>query len=427
MKKQTFLILILCLFIVGLGAEEFRFSVFFDYFGGIEESVGYENLRTRVYMKPYFSDYSDKLGLEWVLSAKLWVQPLGEPQSIDPWDILDETYLFIPAGKFDFILGQKLITYGFSDVYGPLNALHSTNRATYSLDEKYDSRRPDPLLQIKFYPTFEDTIEFTYVPITRPDKERLDNVYLPDTNDWVIWSTDPYITENLNSFFINYNRYGEKMDWQFFYGYYTENTPDFMISDISVSGSDTLTPVYNKKHTLGVAYATRLGNSTLSQDFAFNLTKDLDGTDLGAQNSDITVNTQFLVNLPWGILSQTSLVYSYIINQAKHADDAEKTASDYLADEIMNFHNQPATSISSIAFMVAHFEKSFLREKLKTQLNVGFFFSPNVYFGPRMSYSISDFWSFEGGVDYTLGNPPDKDLRRNPSNDNFYARMIYSY
>jgi hypothetical protein len=76
---------------------------------------------------------------------------------------------------------------------------------------------------------------------------------------------------------------------------------------------------------------------------------------------------------------------------------------------------------------VAHFEKSFLREKLKTQLNAGFFFSPEIYLAPRLAYSLSDYWSFETGADINLVNPPDDDLRRNPNNDNFYVRLLYRY
>jgi hypothetical protein len=77
--------------------------------------------------------------------------------------------------------------------------------------------------------------------------------------------------------------------------------------------------------------------------------------------------------------------------------------------------------------MVGHFERAFLRERLKTQLNVGYFFSPELYFAPRLTYSITDFWTLEGGADITLGDPPDDDLRRNPTNDNFYVRLLYRY
>ena len=416
-------VILLSLSVSNVWAQNFEFVSFVDYYGGIEPSEGYENLRTRVFMRPTFFGYEEKTGLEWYLSANLWAQPLGEPVNINPWDILHETYLYLPFSYFDITLGQKIVTYGFADIFGPLNALHSTNRSPYSLDDSFDSRRPDPLLQIRIYPTYEDTIELTYVPITRPDKERIDIIQLPDSSDTVQWSADPYITDSLHSFYINYNRYGEKVDLQFFYGWYTEQTPDFLVSD-TTSASSELVPVYRKKHTFGFAYSTGIGITTLSQDFAFNLTSDFAGTDIGAQNSDITINTQLLVNLPWNILSQYSLVYSYFFNHGKHDPGIDTAVSSYLAGEIQVFHTQP---LQHIAFIIAHFEKSFLREKLKTTLNVGFFFSPEIYFGPRFAYSLNDYWQLETGADITLGDPPDNDLRRNPSNDNFYVRLLYRY
>jgi len=409
---------------VSLPAQEFRFVSFFDYYGGIEPEDGYENVRTRLFMHPRFSGFNTSLNFEWVLSAQLWAQPLGEQYAIDAEDILFEAYLMFPFEKFDFSLGQKLVTYGFADVYGPLNILHSENKLVLSLDESYDKRRPDPLIQIRFYPTFEDTIELTYVPVTRPDRERTDQAALPQSSDTVVWSDDPYITDPLHSVFFTYSRYGRKADIQLLYGWYVEHTPDFRVPETELAISSDITAVYRKKHTFGAAYSTRLGNSTLSQDFAFNLTEDLSGTDIGAQNSDITINTQLLTNLPADILGQFTLVYSCFINHDEYDPGSDPDAAGYLASEIQSFHNQP---LQHIAFVVGHFERTFFRNRLKAQLNTAFFFSPKIYIAPRFAYSLTDYWAFEGGADITLGDPPDYDLRRNPSNDNFYVRMVYRY
>src|SRR6056297_192879 len=92
-----------------LSAQEFRFVSFFDYYGGVEPEEGYENLRTRLFMRPRFSGFNEALYFEWVLSAALWVQPLqpgggtyeggtheGGTYAIDSWDILHEAYLLFP-------------------------------------------------------------------------------------------------------------------------------------------------------------------------------------------------------------------------------------------------------------------------------------------------------------------------------------------
>ena len=424
MKRLAFILAAIALLeSFSLSAQEFRFTGFWDYYGGIEPSEGYENLRSRIYMRPYFNGYDDDTVLEWTLSARLWTQWEGDEESIKPADILDEAYLFLPAGNFDFFLGQKLITTGFADVYGPLNALHSKNSVLLSLDESYDNRRADPLFQVKYYPTFSDTLEFIYVPVTRPDREQAEDVYLPDTLDTIEWSDDAYLTDRLHSFFFCYSRYGEKMDWQFLYGNYVENTPDFTFEVINSATPSVITPVYNRKQTIGLAYSTGLGNTTLSQDFALNITDNWEGKDIGAQYSDITVNTQLLANLPWDILSQTSIVYSYFINFGKEDDGADKAATDYLAEQIRGFHDQP---LQQIAFVVEHMEKSFFREKLKAQLNAALLY-PRIYLAPRAAFSLTDFWSFETGADIFLSDPPDEDLRRNPSDDNYYLRIAYRY
>jgi hypothetical protein len=406
-----------------LPADDFRFTGFVDYYAGIEPIEGYQNQRIRVFMKPWFSGTLGDSGSKWTLSATAWVQPVGEPVAISPADIFDEAWLFLPIGPFDLSLGQKHVGYGFADLFGPLNVVHGGNRALPSLDDAYDSR-PVPMVQLQFYPSFESSLDLVYVPLTRPDVERTDSVYLSGTQDTVVWNKDPYILDRPHSFFINYQYYGEKFDFQLFYGWYTDQTPDFIVETVDRLVPSVITTAYNKAHTFGAAYSTRLGNGTFSQDGAFKWTKDFAGTDIGAQNSELTLNTQWLVNLPWGILSQYSLVYSFFFNHGNHAVGSDPEASAYLAEAVQGFHTQP---LQHIAFIVAHFERSFLREKLKAQLNVGYFFSPEMYLAPRLTYAITDNWTMEAGADINLGDPSDATLRRNPNDDNAYLRLAFRY
>lgn len=419
-RRAGWIAVLLILPLTGVGALDFRFTSWMDWYGGVEPSEGFENLRTRVYMAPEWSGGIGNSSIEWQLAPRLWVQPLGEPSAIDPWDILFEGYLFFPFDNLELTVGQTLSSYGFADVMGPLNIAHSTSRAPFSLDEFFDSRRPDPLVRLTWFPTFEDTLELTYIPVGRRDRERPGPVELPQAGGRrVIWDDDPYILDEPHSVFLNYRRFGERFDIQVLYGWYVDRTPDFVVGD------ETLTPVYNRAQTAGVAWATRLAGGTFSQDIAFDLTRDFDGTNIGGKNSRLTVNSQLLLFLPADILSQFSLVYSWFPNHGNHdLLDGDAALTAYLAEEIQGFHLQP---LEHIAFVIAHFERAFLRERLQTELNVGFFFSPEVYLAPRVSWSFSDNWMITAGADITLGDPPDEDLRRNPWNDNVYARMIFRY
>ncbi|MDX9959011.1 MAG: hypothetical protein RBT68_11275 [Spirochaetia bacterium] len=410
--------------VVPLSADDFRFTGFVDHYIGIEPTEGSENLRTRIFMEPWFSGSVGDSGIKWTLSAKTWVQPVGEPEAISPADILDEAWLFMPIGPFDLSLGQKLTGYGFADVFGPLNVVHGGNSTLLSLDDAYDSSLPVPMIQLQFYPSFESSIDLVYVPLTRPDCEQINPVYLSSTQDTIVWNTDSYILDNPHSIFINYQYYGEKADFQLFYGWYTDQAPDFIVETIDSAVPSEITTVYNKAQTFGAAYSIRLGNGTFSQDAAFKWTTDFAGTDIGARNSELTLNTQWLVNLPGDILSQYSLVYSYFFNHGNHATGSDPEAAAYIAEAVQDFHTQP---LQHIAFIVAHFEQSFLREKMKAQLNVAYFFSPEMYFAPRLSYAMTDNWTLETGADINLGDPSDAALRRNPNNDNVYLRLAFRY
>ena len=429
--KKSYRVYLLCILLCAgtlpsgrVWAQDFQFLGFYDYYGGIEAKEGYENLRSRLYMRPRFSGYNESLNYQWVLSSALWVQPVGEAYAIDSWDILQEAFVLFPFEKFDVTVGQKVAAFGFADIYGPLNVVGASGRNLLSLDDPYDSRRPDPLVQLRLYPSFEDIIGITYVPLSRRDLERPGPVELPESGDTIVWSEDPYILENPHSIFLHYSRYGHLADIQLLYGWYTDHSPDFEVEETEKAVSSEIETVYRKKHTFGAAYSRRVRNSTLSQDFGFTLTEDFDGGDIGAQNADITVNTQLLTNLPGGVLAQFSFVYSYFFKHGEHESGVDPDAADYLAAELQSFHTQP---LQHIAFAVGHFERTFFREKLKAQLNVGFFFSPDIYLAPRLAYSLSDYWSFETGADITLGDPPDEDLRRNPRNDNYYLRLTYRY
>jgi hypothetical protein len=425
---RRFLSFLLLLFLINpfflmAEEEEFGFTGFYDYFAGIEPEDGFESLESRVYMNPSLSGSIKETDLEYFFSAKLIVDPLDDSVCIDASEIIDEAYLFLPTDNFDFTLGLTLVSYGFSDIYSPLNVFHSTNRDVLNWDESYDGRRADPLLQVKYYISYYDSLEFTCIPITRPDKEQSDSVYLDDTNDWVYWSDDDWIYDTIPSFGLAYTRYGEKVDWQFLYANYIENTPDFEISSIDTDEESEITCVYNRKQTFGVAYATGLGNSTFSQDIAFSLTENWDGTDIGGQYSDITVNTQLLTSLPGGILSETWLVASYFFNYDNYDSGSDSYASDYLADLIQEFHTQ---SYEAIAFIVEHVEKNLCRDKIHAELNTALIY-PYIYLGPRLTWNITDYWIYETGADILTGDPSDSDLRRNPNNDSCYARIMYRY
>lgn len=420
----------LCVFftlaISSLAGQDFRLTSFVDYYGAIEPTERYETIRSRLFFKPSFiwrpDDSAGGMNVRFNLSANIWLQPEGTPYAVPNRSILDEAFIQFGLESLDLSVGQKVVAWGFADIMGPLNVVQAANPAIPSLDEGFDSHIAQPLVHLQYHRTWADSISLVYIPFTRPDLQGPDPVFLPGSMDRVDWNTDWFITDNPHSFFVNYSYWGEQFDLQLVYGWYVDPKPDFAVDSADSLTSSVIRAVHNRKQTAGLAWARRLGPSTFSQDIAFDFASNHSGRALGAQKSRLMVNNQILVNLPFSILSQYSLVYAWFPNHGEYKSYGDAKTAEYLDEQFNGFHTQP---LPHIAFIIAHFERTFMRDKLKTELNAGFFFSPELYIAPRLSYSLSDLWQLQAGADINLGAPPKNDLRRNPYDDNFYVRIVY--
>ena len=429
---------ILVLLLAGglLIAQEFRLLGFIDYYADIEPATEYETLTNRYFLQPSFSGPLFGSDLELNLSAHLWYQPLSEDRRM--WDereefvadenILNEAYLALPLESFDLFLGQKYVTFGFADVFGPLNAVNGADTTILSLDDPR-GRRPDLLAQVQFYPNFNDFFELVYIPFPRPDYEPRGSVALdgPNLDLELDFDSDPYLTENPHSLFLRYYHMSESFDLQLVYGWYTKQTPSFDFSSLSMAPlklTGTAETEYDRNQLFGAGISTIIGNIAFAQEAAFNWTEDLDGDDLGIKNSDITANSQLTGNAFNGALWQLNLIYQHVINH----DDGETIGSGGadadLRDEINDYFNQP---VQNIAFMIGHLEKSFLRNKLKLAVNGGFFFSSRLYVAPRAAYALSDRLQLELGADIWTAEMKENDLMRQSDGDNIFLRLKYEY
>lgn len=418
----------LIFFLVSLSAPlfslDFQGIMFADYYGDIEYTTDYENIRSRFYFNPIISGNIFNYAVDFEISANLFYDPLGDPSLIEPENILREAYLFIPLGNFDLSFGQKFVSPGMTDIYSPLNNINGEYAYKLSLDDPYDGKRADLMVQIQYYPDFNNSIQLVYVPFPRPDYEPTEDINVeitPDIDMKISFDADPYMLDNAHSFFLAYNHVSADFDFQLNYAFYKEQTPNFDIRDLSYGSSLTLDVVskYTRNHTIGGAWGTSFNGYAFVEELAFNLTEDLDGTSIGIKNSDITLNSQIMRTLPGGTFAQLSLIYQYVINFNKgdtaYPNDIEK--------EFNGYFNQP---VQHIAFAIIHLHNSFFHDKLYLALNAGYI-HPNVYLAPRIAYTISDGMKIETGADINTSKPSDKFLARGNLLDNYYVRLKYEY
>ena len=426
MVKKICFVLILLLISLSLGAMDFQGVLFADYYGGFEPTIEYENLRGRLYYQPKLTGSLFDYAVDYEISANLYYDFISDSHFIKPENILREAYISIPLENFDISIGQKFVSPGMTDVFSPLNVVNGEYAFKLSLDDPYEGKRADALIQITYYPTYDDSIELVYVPVPRPDFEPAALVPITDTNVDVLLSTTPYLLDSMHSIFLSYTHFGFDYDLQLSYAFYTEQTPNFDISSLTdslgVLTGDVVTS-YSRNHTLGGAYGTSFNGIALVEEIAFNLTEDFAGTEIGIKNSDITLNTQITGTVWGGTLAQLNIIYQYVINFDKGTTPYGSTIQAVLAEEFNGFYNQP---VEHIVFAIAHFQNSFFHDKLTVSLNAGYL-HPDVYLAPRVAFAITDGLQVAVGADYKTGNPPDRALARGNLVDNYYVRLKYEY
>lgn len=426
-KKISFLIIFFILFFP-LSAMEFQGLIFTDYYGDIEPTTNYENIRSRIFFQPVIWGTLFNYLIDFEISAGFYYDPLGDPSVIAPENILKEAYLSIPLGDFDLSIGQKLLSPGMVDVFSPLNNINGDFVYKLSLDDPYESKRADLMVQLKYYPNFDDSLQLIYVPFPRPDYEETRTVTMNPSGIDVdfLFGSDPYLIDNGHAVFISYSHMSPGFDLQLDYAYYTEQTADFDLSKLTNGASLTgiVSPLHTKKHTFGGAYSTSFKGIAIVEELAVNLTEDLDGSRIGIKNSDITLNSQITGTLIGGTFAQLNIIYQYVINYDQSGSVYSPSVDDFLIDEFNNYFNQP---VQNIVFFIGHLHNSFFREKLYLALNIGFFFSTDIYLAPRIAYALSDSLKLEAGADIKTGEPSEYTLARGNLLDNYYLRIKFEY
>lgn len=404
------LLVLLLVIVQPIFSVEFRTLLFTDYYGQIEPSTDYEHLRQRNYIRPELSldlfNYAASLNL----SAEYYYDNFTEEQVPNNFNILREFYISIFFNWGDLLVGQKFTTKSKAEVFSPLNILNASYREVFSLDGPYQSKLAELSAEVRYYLNDDSSLELLYIPFPRTDYQGEDNldVNLNNVNYTLHNKTDAYLLDNSHSLFLTYNKYSYSFDTQLTYAYYVDGSYNYKLND-----DYTIDKTFNRVHTLGGAFSSSLGEVGITEELAINITEDFSGTDPGIKNSDITLNSQFTKTLFGRTYGQLSMIYQYIFNYEKDGS---------FSDAVYAIHNQPT---GNILFFVSHLHDSFLREKLYVALNVGFFFSPNIYIAPRVSYSISDLLKLETGIDMYTGKYKNKVLEDNLGGDNFYIRFKY--
>lgn len=412
---------------VPLYSVDFRMLAFTDYYGQIEASTPYDNLRQRNLIRPEISldllDYT----ASFTLSGEFYYDYYADEKTPDYFNILQECYFSFYLDKTDIIIGQKFTNTGKVDIFSPLNVYNGIYRETLSMDEPYQKKRPDAQLEIKYYIDDDSSLELIYIPFPRPDYQGKGDLKVSDglLNFTLDKESTPYLLENSHSFYLAYNRFGFDTDMQLFYGYYTGRGYNFSLEDLSLVGGNlvgTMDKTYNRIHTVGGAFSFNIGSFAFNEEIGLNITEDFNGDDIGIKNSDITINSQITKTLFGRVTSNLNIIYQHIFNYNK-GSRYNNDVDDQLYEAINDIHMQPT---DNILVLVLHLHDYYLREKLYVALNTALLY-PRIYIGPRVNYKLKDYLTIETGVDYFTNKYENYLLDENLGGDNFFIRIKYEY
>ena len=441
------LLVLLLVFSFSAHAIDFNTTLMADYYGDLEPSTPYDNLRVRFYAQPEISGELFEGNLKYFVSANLSYQPIGDEMLIRPDNILREGYLGFHGSFYDLYVGQRFVNWGKVDFYSPLNVINAVDTTIFSLDNTEEGRLPDLMADLQLPLGVNASLVLIYVPFPRPyfhpDEEvniKMDSLYL-DIDTLFKYEKISYLTESAHSLFTSFRYWSDWFDMLLSYSYFVDQYPDFDFSGITqvidYSGffnkpiiRGTASNTYNRAHLMGLGFSTNLKSWGFDAESGLKITGDWDGSRVELKNSELVSNLQVNKTFFKYWFFQTNFIHRYIINQkAELKSTLNPLVLSYIEDEMDKYFLQP---VESQVYIVGHLHRYALHDTLYFALNsgVGFAIYPEeeyeteVYLAPRTAYNFSDLVKVEIGGDFWLQGEEAGYLGRNKDKDNFYIRFI---
>lgn len=444
------ILLFFLLLAISLPAQglDFNYYLMTDYFGNLEPTTPYDNLRIRFYGRPEISGELPGGTLNYFVSANLYYQPIGDEMLVR-WDnILRESYFGLHGSFYDLYVGQRFVNWGKVDFYSPVNVINAVDTTILSLDNAEEGRLPDLMADLQLFLGANASLELIYVPFPRPYYHPDDEVNIVinffnlDIDAVFKHKKIPYLTkqEQTNSLFTAFRYWSYWFDMFLSYSYFVDQYPDFNMSGITqeiIPGipnqyiiRGTALNTYNRAHLLGLGISTNIKSWALDAESGLKITRDWDGTRVEIKNSELVTNLQANRTFFDYWFFQANFIHRYIINQKADLQSAlNLDVLSYIEAEMEKHFLQP---VESQVYTAIHLHRYVLHNTLYFAMNAGAGFAINpeeeyeteVYLAPRVAYYFSDLVKMEIGGDFWLQGEEAGYLGRNIDKDNFYIRFI---
>lgn len=445
-KLLLFYLFILCLCVHSI---DFGIKARADYYGDLEPTTNYENLRSQLYISPSLS-LDIQNNIDFYISLNLFYDPIADETLPRVENLLREGYIRYRNSFISLYLGQKIVNWGKVDFYSPINILNPIDLTVLSLDNIEESRLPTPMVDLIISPHYTTNVEIIYEPFLRPyytpNEERniVVDMFTMDLDTNFIHENPDYFEIMANSFFISINYWSYWFDILLSYSNFMDPYPDFDVSDITqVIEKKTFFSVYkirgngytsyNRAQLFGIGLSTNIEEWGVDAEAGLKVTEDWEGTRFDIKNSEFVTNLQVNRTFFTDWFTQVNIIYRHIINyDVEPESNIHSTVLRSLNAEFQSTFLQPT---KEAIYMALHIHKFFLHEKLYTGVNTGMgvpinptdYYEDELFVSPRLSYTLNDLTKISTGIDLYLQGEAAGYIGRNKYKDNFYIKVTLEY
>ena len=319
--------------------------------------------------------------------------------------LMREAYVKVIAGKFDFLIGKKIIAWGRCDGFNPTDNLTPKNMIVRSPDD--DDRRLGNFLLRAKYNVNPFTFEFNWIPVYRSSVMPYNMVELPEYVNLLDGNFPG--SEMKNSSWagrINMQKPVLGVSVSYFEG--MDPTPGIDIVSVETtenSLSVNIQPRPYRTRIIGADFSTTAGSYSIRGEFAYR--KALEDRTEGVYLPWPDIQYVLGIDRSFGDINFVfQYIGRYIIDYKEYGFFISPISPvDQITEEISRVNRKFNYQLDKFSHMLSiQPSMSLLHETLKIEFFLLFNFSTNEYLlRPKLTYDIGDAFKLSTGIEYYHG------------------------
>lgn len=386
-----------------------------------------------------------------------------------PIDVLDEFSANLFVGDFVISAGKMRVVWGKGDKVHVLDNFNANNYTNFIVPDYLDRRSADYMFRVQYNAPIGIRVEGIYTPIMTAERYASTGCWVPkkvstmtqmaaavlaaqlggagDVTGAKVVQAGTFSEDDLYpdvnkleygqfGFYVNFPAGPVDIGVSYYNGHYKQVNADlsgylasYLASGTPPTGSTVMPTLnYDKLQTFGIDAQSAIGPFTVRAEFAYNLTKDTDGTNPWVHNNSIAYLAGFDVGLPIHNLNLNIQEYGTVVLKNGKASDADapyyaalKRHVDVDTDNSGHYTNNK---------LVVQLKDTFYYEKVEAVVKAIYGFErKDLIVMPELSYKVRDGWkaTLSGMIIHCFGENAESEFDGWLDNSFIQAAVHYSF